>query len=287
MASLGSSKPRPALGGVIAVAILYIGASVALLPFIWMLSNSFKTLGETLVRVSPWPFSPEFWPQHLQLRNYTEAWREARFGLYFRNSLTIASMTVAGVLVTSTLAGYAFGRMKFYGRDFLFMVLLATLMVPETVTVIPNFIVVSSLGWVDRLPALTVPFMASAFHIFLLRQFFAQIPGELFDSATIDGAGHIQFLWRIVIPLSKAPIMTLIFLSFIWSWNALQWPLIVTNTPRWRPITVGLTVFMTESGPETNLRMAGAIIAIIPVLVLYFIAQKQFTEGIARTGLKG
>jgi ABC-type glycerol-3-phosphate transport system permease component len=155
------------------------------------------------------------------------------------------------------------------------------------VLLIPNFIVVSRLGWVDRLAGLTVPFMASAFFIFLLKQFFSQIPNELVESSTIDGCSHTRTLLTIVVPLSKAPLFTVGFLSFIGAWNALQWPLVVTQTPRWRPITVGLTTFISEAGPQTQLRMAGAMISVLPIILLYFVAQRQFTEAISRSGLKG
>ncbi|MEJ2513445.1 MAG: ABC transporter permease subunit, partial [Anaerolineales bacterium] len=136
-------------------------------------------------------------------------------------------------------------------------------------------------------PALTVPFMGSVFNIFLLRQFFAQVPDELYDATRIDGGGHVRFLLQVVLPLSKAPVMVITVLSFIGSWNALAWPLLVTNSPDWRPISVGLLNFVTEAGQEFNLTMAGAFITIIPILIIYFITQKQFTESIARTGLKG
>ena len=129
--------------------------------------------------------------------------------------------------------------------------------------------------------------MASVFSIFLLRQFFAQIPDELWDAAQIDGAGHLRFLIRIVLPISKAPILTVLIFGFIGSWNAFLWPLLVTTKPDWRPLMVGLWTFITEAGPETQLLMAGAVITIIPILILYFFTQRQFTEGIATTGLKG
>jgi ABC-type glycerol-3-phosphate transport system permease component len=161
------------------------------------------------------------------------------------------------------------------------------------VNIIPNFLTVTwfgrigSLEWLDNWPALTIPFMGSIFTIFLLRQFFAQIPDELFDAAQIDGAGHLRFLWQIVLPLSKAPLLVIIVLSFIGSWNALAWPLLVTNTPEWRPIAVGMMDFISDAGSEVHLMMAGAMITIIPILVMYFFTQKQFTESIARSGLKG
>lgn len=141
--------------------------------------------------------------------------------------------------------------------------------------------------WIDNWPALTIPFMGSIFAIFLLRQFFAQIPDELFDAARIDGAGHFRFLVQVVIPLSKAPILVITVLSFIGSWNALAWPLLVTNSPDWRPIAVGFLNFVSEAGQDTHYMMAGAVITIIPILILYFLTQRQFTESIARTGLKG
>ena len=129
--------------------------------------------------------------------------------------------------------------------------------------------------------------MGSVFNIFLLRQFFAQIPDELFDAAQIDGAGHWRFLWKVVLPLSRAPMLVIIVLTFIGSWNALAWPMLVTNTPDWRPISVGLMNFIDEAGQEFHLTMAGAVITVVPVLAIYFIAQRQFTESIARSGLKG
>jgi ABC-type glycerol-3-phosphate transport system permease component len=198
-----------------------------------------------------------------------------------------AVVTVAGVLVTSALAAYAFAKMRFFGKSFVFALLLSTLIIPESVYLIPNFILVTRLGWYDRLASLTVPFMASAFFVFLLRQFFAQLPDELIESARIDGAGHLRSFGSIVLPLSRAPLVTVIFLAFIGSWNSLQWPLVVTRTQTWRPLTVGLTMFISESGPEWHKRMAGAVIAVAPVVLLYLLAQRQFTEAISRSGIKG
>ena len=266
--------------------LLILGAFVSIIPFLFMVSHSLKTIAETITRSSAIPFDPKFWPRVPQWSNYRVAWQEARFGLYFRNSVIITAITVGGIVFTSSLSAYAFAKLRFVGRDLIFTILLSTLMIPQTVLLIPNFIIVAKLGWIDRLPALTVPFLASAFHIFLLRQFFSQIPNELIEVAKIDGATHLRSLISIVLPLSKAPIFTVVFLSFIYTWNLLQWPLVVTQTPRWRPITVGLSMFITEAGPETHLRMAGAVIAVLPVITVYFIAQRQFTEAITRSGLK-
>jgi ABC-type glycerol-3-phosphate transport system permease component len=227
--------------------------------------------------------------------NYYEAWKTARFNEYMWNSVRLTAITLVGILIVSTLAAYAFGRMDFPGRNFLFAVLLSTMMIPETVTMIPNFLTITGnnpflpfINWYDNWPALTVPFMAGFFNIFLLRQFFAQIPDELWDAARIDGAGHLRFLIQVVLPLSKAPIMTVTIFAFIGSWNALLWPLIATKAGSdWWPISVGLQNFVSEAGPQTHLWMAAASISMLPVLILYFLAQRQFIEGIATTGLKG
>lgn len=227
--------------------------------------------------------------------NYWQAWVTAKFGKYLANSIIITSITIAGTVILSTLAAYAFARIEFPGRNALFALLLSTMMIPATVTMIPNFLTITGnnpllpfISWYDTLAALTIPFMAGFFDIFLLRQFFAQIPNELWDAAQIDGAGHLRFLFKVVLPLSKAPIMTVIIFNFIASWNSLLWPLIATKAgSNWWPISVGLQNFVSEAGPETHLWMAGATISMLPVLILYLIAQKQFIEGIATTGLKG
>ncbi len=266
--------------------VLVIGALLAVTPFFYMVSTSLMTLGETINRRLV-PASP-------QLSNYAQAWVQGDFDKYFVNSVIISALTIVGLLFTSLLAAYAFARIPFVGRNVIFLVLLATLMIPETVTFIPNFLIIRGSifplpggVWLDTLQALTVPFMANAFSIFLLRQFFARIPNELFDAAQLDGAGHLRFLTSIVLPMSKPVVLTVTLLTFIASWNSFLWPLLVTFTPKWRPLTVGLYSFITEAGPQTQLLMAGSVIAIVPVLIIYFLTQKQFTEGIATSGLKG
>lgn len=298
MAEISKSTPKPMqtsasrtinyqkiIEKVLIYLILILGATVSLGPFFWMISTSLMSLGEAQgVRILP---------SEIHFENYVNAWKEAAFSEYFINSVMITAITLAGELTFSIMAAYAFARIKFPGRDIIFAALLSTMMIPAMVTIIPNFLTVTWLGrigpisWINNWPALTIPFMGSVFAIFLLRQFFAQIPDELFDAAQIDGAGHFRFLVQVVIPLSKAPILVIIVLSFIGTWNALAWPLLVTNSPEWRPISVGLLNFIDEAGQMINLMMAGAFITIIPVMIIYFITQKQFTESIARSGLKG
>jgi ABC-type glycerol-3-phosphate transport system permease component len=272
-------------GRILIYAILIIGALIAIVPFLYTVSVSLMNLTEAT--------GGRIFPGELQWGNYVEAWEDASFSLYFFNSVKIVLITLSGQIIFSVLAAYAFAMMDFPGKNFMFFLLLSTLMLPEAVTWVPNFITVSWLGrvgpvpWINNWPALTIPFMAGAFGIFLLRQFFQQIPSELWDSAQIDGAGHLRYLIQVVLPLSRAPVVTLILFGFIGSWNALAWPILVTTTEEWRPISYGLLSFLDEAGAFFHLQMAGAVITILPIIIFYFFAQKQFTEGIATSGLKG
>ncbi|MCA9991066.1 MAG: carbohydrate ABC transporter permease [Anaerolineales bacterium] len=272
-------------GHVVIYTVLILGAVLAITPFLFSISVSLMNLTEATGRA--------ILPRTPQWSNYVQAWNDANFGQYFWNSVKIAAITVTGQVVFCTMAAYAFARMEFPGRDFLFALLLTTLILPEAVTWVPNFITitwldrVTPLRWFNNWPALTIPFMASAFSILLLRQFFQQIPGELWDSAQIDGAGHVRYLVQIVVPLARAALVTVVLFSFIGSWNALAWPILVTQTLDWRPISYGLYAFLDEAGSQAHLRMAGAVITVMPLIIMYFFTQKQFTEGIATSGLKG
>jgi len=275
--------------------VLIFVAIIAVVPFLYTVSVSLMNLTEANGGAAfPGQLSPNAWTfSALQWGNYSQAWEQASFSDYFWNSVRIAAITIGGELVFCTLAAYAFARMEFLGKNFLFALLISTLMLPEAVTWVPNFITVSWLGrvgpipWINNWPALTVPFMASAFSIFLLRQFFMQIPVDLWDSAQIDGAGHLRYLVQVILPLSKAAVMTLVLFAFIGSWNALAWPILVTTTPDWRPISYGLFSFIDEAGAQFHLQMAGAMITMVPVIVLYFFTQRTFIEGISTSGLKG
>lgn len=276
---------RVDVGRILMYLVLLAGAAVAIIPFLFTASVSLMNLteatGRTLIPSTP------------QWSNYVTAWEDADFGLYFWNSVKITFITVAGQVVFCTLAAYAFAQLEFPAKNFLFTLLLSTLILPEAIQWVPNFITVSWLGrvtpiqWINNWPALTVPFMASALSILILRQFFQQIPAELWDSAQMDGASHMRYLLQVVVPLSKAALVSVILFSFIGSWNALAWPILVTTTPDWRPISYGLYNFIDEGGAQTHLRMAGAVITILPLIIVYFFTQRQFTEGIATSGLKG
>ncbi len=259
--------------------VLTAGALIALSPFVWMILTSLKSYGEVATRA--------ILPAKLRLSNYVEAWNSAPFARYFANSFLVSLCTVTGVLTTSVLAAYAFSWLDFPGKDLVFTVFLATMMIPGQVLLIPNFLTITRLGWVDTYWAQTIPWIASVFNIFLLRQFFATIPKDLYDAAVLDGCGHFRYLMTVILPLTKPALITVGLNTFLGSWNALQWPLIVTRKESMRPIQVGLSYFLTESGTDTQLMMAAATMTILPTVILYFFAQKQFMEGISTSGLKG
>lgn len=260
--------------------VLLASVALVLLPYYLMVSTSVKPIPEIFTDPFKWI------PSRLAWENYVDAWNHAPFGRYFLNSVFISVTETLGVLLTSALAAYAFSRMRFWGREALFVLFLGTLMIPGEVQLVPNYITIVRLGWLNTYYALIVPWLASVFGIFFMRQFFASIPQELQDAATVDGASHLTFLWRVVVPLSKPAFITVGLLSFLGSWNALTWPLIVTNTPEMRPIMVGLLSFSNEWGTQPRLLMAAATFSVLPILALFFVLQRYFIQGIARAGIK-
>ncbi len=218
--------------------------------------------------------------------NFLRAWNKVPFGLYIKNTLFVAFTTLIGVLFTSALAAYAFARMNFFGKDFLFYLLISMMMVPQPIYLIPSYIVLSQLGLVDTYFALIVPWVANIFTIFLFRQQFKTIPQELFDAAAIDGCSMFGTLWRIVLPLSKPVIATASIFSIIGSWNSFMWPLIMTDSKHLRVLQVGLSYFSQDSGTETALLMAASTFSILPLVFLFFLAQKQIIASTAKSGLK-
>ncbi len=219
--------------------------------------------------------------------NYWNAWAAAPFNYYFVNTVIMAGLTTLGQIITSAFAAYAFARMKFRGKELIFILLLGTMMVPRQVLLIPNYIFLSRLGWINTYYALIVPWIAAVFGIYFMRQHFETIPQDLFDAAAIDGCSRFRALFTIVIPLSRGVIITTGLFTFIMTWNSLLWPLIVTNSPEMRPLQVGLAYFRFESSTEWTLLMAASTFTIAPLIVLFLIAQRRIIEGFARSGLKG
>ncbi|WP_040977952.1 carbohydrate ABC transporter permease [Oceanobacillus jeddahense] len=261
--------------------LLSIGAILMLLPFVWMISTSLKTPNEVMTMPPVWI------PSELNWSNFTDALSVAPFDRYFVNSLVVTVLSTIGELITTILAAYAFARINFYGKEIVFAVLLGTMMVPGEVLLIPNFVTLSNLGWIDTYQALIIPWIASVFAIFLLRQFFLGIPKELSYAAKVDGCSEFRFLWYVMVPLAKPALITVALLKVINSWNAFLWPLIVTNSQELRTLPVGLSAFTTEAGVKYELLMAASSMVVIPMIILFFIMQKYIIAGVARTGLKG
>lgn len=262
--------------------LISVGLLVAAPIFIAIFA-SFK-LPEDIVNYPP-TLLPEVWT----FENYVTAWTQTPFARFFINSIVQTGIIVACNVLFSILAAYAFSVLQFPGRDGLFFVVLISLMIPFQLTFIPNFELVTELGWSDSYQGLTVPFLASALGVFMLRQFFLSIPHELYDSAIIDGANNWQYLWRILVPLSKGSISAFAIFSFLSAWSQYLWPLIITSDENWRTIQIGLRFFLfdQERGADWGAIMAASVIALIPTLIIFLVAQKQLVKGIAMTGLKG
>src|SRR3989475_3035537 len=275
--SMWAKRPRRLL---LYAAMLGAGLIIAF-PFFWMVSTSLKGGPDAT------SFPPSLLPAQWVIANYADAWRAAPFGRYFLNSAIMASGTVLLGLATASLAAYALARMRVPGRSFIFGALLATLVIPPEVTLIPNYISMQRLGWYNTYLALIVPFGASVFNVFLLRQAFLQLPGELYEAAVLEGCSHLRFLARIALPLSRPTLAIIALLTAIRAWNDFQWPLIITDTPDLRPIQVGLTVFRSDVSTNFQLLMAGSVMAVAPVVALFLFAQRQLIQGIARSGIRG
>jgi multiple sugar transport system permease protein len=261
--------------------VLIAGAALMMLPFIWMITSSIKAPHEMTLRTIQWL------PEVPQWQNYKIAWEAAPFDIYFRNSFLIAITVMFIEVIFSSLAAYAFAKLRFFGKNVLFVLFLGTMMIPGEVMLIPNYITMVNFGWVDTYYALIIPWTVSVFSIFLLRQFFLSIPHELFEAAVLDGCGKLKYLITVMLPLSKPALVTVMLFKFIGSWNSFLWVLIMTNTPSMRTIPVGLTYFVSDVGSYYNYLMAASTFAMAPILILFLLLQKQFIQGIARTGLKG
>jgi len=268
--------------------VLLPATLVLIFPFAWLLITSVQTLSEAL------HFPPILTPHTLRFANYSDAWHSAPFGRFFVNSSVVAVTTVLCNLVLCSLAGYAFARFRFLGRGVLFVTIMATLMVPFQVTMIPQFIITKWLGvhvlagvGIDHIGALILPNAATAFGVFFLRQFFRTLPIEYEESARVDGASRLTVLWRIVLPLSMPALATLAALTFLDSWNSFLWPLIVITSTNQMTLPLGLATFQGAHSTQWTLLMAGNVMSLIPMLVIFFVAQRYFVRSVAATGLAG
>jgi multiple sugar transport system permease protein len=253
---------------------------IMLAPLVWMVILSLQTSSEAQ------SFPPVILPSGPHFNNYVTTWNSEPFGNFFLNSAIYSLATVAGNLLFCSLAAYAFARLRFFGRDVLFVVLLATLMVPFQVLLIPTFLIVKHLGLVDSVGGLIMPNLCSAFGIFMLRQFFRTLPIELEEAARIDGTSRLGILFKIVLPLSLPALATLGIIQFMWSWNDFLWPLIIIDTASHNPLQLGLANLQGAHRSHWNLVMAGTVMSQIPMLVVFLFAQRWFVRSIAFTGIK-
>jgi multiple sugar transport system permease protein len=262
--------------------VLIILAIVYLTPFIWMISASLKTIAQSIA--SP----PVLIPNPITLKPFTDALTKMNYPLAFRNTLIYAVPAVIGTVVSCSLVAYGFALVQWRGRNAMFLIVLATMMLPSQVTLIPLYVIYAKLGWINTyLPLLVPTFLGSPFFIFLLRQFFLGMPKELIDAARLDGASELRILATIVAPLSAPALITVGILTFIDKWNDFYGPLIYLQKPELQPLSLAVQVFQTQHGTDWPLLMAASVLVAAPLVALYFVAQRKFIEGITLTGLKG
>ncbi len=271
------------LGKCLVMTLLVVGSLVMTLPFLWLVTSSLKEPAKI------WLYPPQWIPNPARWANYAEALTVMPFHLYLKNTLTIAVFDEMGVLFTASLCAYGFARLRFKGRDVVFLILLSTMMLPWAVTMIPRYIIFKQLGWLDTLRPLIVPnwFGGGVFNIFLFRQFFRTVPYEISDSGRIDGCGEFGIYWRLVLPLAKPAVATVAIFTFLGAWNDFMGPLIYLTSPDNRTLSLGLACFRDLYTTQWHYLMAASTAVIMPVVVLFFLAQRYFVQGIAFSALKG
>ena len=274
-------RPRDRVAKVSLYAVLGLGLLIVVGPFIWMALASVKPEAE--IRSVPPTWLPETWT----LDNFRELFTRLDFPQYFFNSTLVAVLITAGNLVFCSLLGYALAKLHFPGRKALFLVVLGMLMVPGMVTFVPQFVLVSNMGLANSYAGLVLPFLAGPFGVFLMRQFLQSIPDDLIEAARVDGAGEWRIFWRIVLPLCRPALATLGILTFLSSWNNFLWPLVVATTEDKYTLPVALALYSVgQNRTDFGLLLAGAVVVVLPVLIVFLILQRHFLRGIATTGLK-
>jgi len=271
------------LARILIYALLAIASLTWLFPLVWLVATAFKSQAEVFAR----PLG--LLPSRIGWANFTTAWSYAPFAAYYWNTIVIVLGLLAVQLLTMTMAAYAFARLKFPGREWLFLLFLAQLMITPQSTILPNYITVSGLRLLDTRLAVMLPYFASAFGTFLMRQAFLTIPADLEDAASIDGCNILRYLWHVALPLVRPALAAFSIISVTFHWNEFFWPLIVTETARSRPLTVGLTIFaqQSEGGAEWHLLMAATMMVVAPLLLGFIVFQRQFVQSFMRSGLKG
>jgi ABC-type glycerol-3-phosphate transport system permease component len=263
--------------------LLLVLAVAMLMPFVWLVSSSLK------LEQRVFQFPPQWIPDPIRWMNYYDALTYKPFHIYFKNTMFIAALNQIAILLTASFCAYGFARIEFPGRDFWFGVVLATMMLPYFVVMVPQFVMFTRLGWVDTFLPLTVPYFfgGGAFNIFLFRQFFRSLPKELSDAARIDGCSEFDIYWRIILPLSKPALITVAIFTFLFSWNDFIGPLLYLSSPDNQTVALGLSAFKGVMRTQWNLLMAASTAMTLPVIILFFILQRYFIRGVVMSGLKG
>lgn len=273
---------KPYLHQILVYSLLCLLGAIFLVPFFWMVSTSLKAESQIFV------FPPKWIPEPVLWSNYPNAVSAIPFWTYAYNTIFITGFNILGVLISSSLVAYSFARLRWPGRNQLFVILLATMMLPGQVTMIPVFLLFKELGWVNTFLPLIVPaFFGNAFYIFLLRQFFLTIPVDLEDAARVDGCPRLLTYWHVILPLSKPALATVGVFTFMGTWNDFMGPLIYLSSENRKTLALGLQSFVWEHGAEWALLMAVSTMMLLPLLILFFLAQRYFIEGITLTGIKG
>lgn len=260
--------------------VLLVGGFIMVVPFLWMLSTSFKSFADSM------KVPPEIFPSVWHFDNYTAVFEKINFIRYYLNTILVTAARVIGQLLLCSLAAYAFAILRFPGKNIIFIIILSVLMVPSQVVMIPSFVLMRELNWLDTFYVLIVPGVFSAFGTFLLRQFFMTVPKDLEEAAKIDGCSYFRIYWNIYLPLSKSALVSLAIFTMLASWNDLLWPLIMTSSEERRVLTVGIASFEGQHATDYPLLMAGALMATLPIIVLFVFFQRYFIEGIALSGIK-
>ena len=272
---------KSTINKIIVYILLSIGSFIMIFPFIWMILSAFKTSQEIIA------FPPKLFPSQFNFSNFVKAFQMAPFAKYFFNSVIVMIFSVICTTFTTILGAFAFSRLEFKGKEIVFAILISLMMIPFEMLIISNYTTIVKLKLYNTLPALILPFVSSIFYTYILKNFFDTVPNSIYYSARIDGASNWFYLWRVMVPLAKPSLFTIILLNALSSWNSFMWPLYITSDSRSRTLPYGLQAFTTEAGSFHELLMAASSVIVIPMIILFIFARKYIVSGVSKGGIKG
>lgn len=272
---------KSSINKIIVYILLSIGSFIMIFPFIWMILSAFKTSQEIIA------FPPKLFPSQFNFSNFIKAFQMAPFAKYFFNSVIVMIFSVICTTFTTILGAFAFSRLEFKGKEVVFAILISLMMIPFEMLIITNYTTIVKLKLYNTLPALILPFVSSIFYTYILKNFFDTVPNSIYYSARIDGASNWFYLWRVMVPLAKPSLFTIILLNALSSWNSFMWPLYITSDSRSRTLPYGLQAFTTEAGSFHELLMAASSVIVIPMIILFIFARKYIVSGVSKGGIKG